>query len=69
MEVTPGKGENPAQPFSLGNTYQRRIRQIHREITVVAHQLSHTGNIISPEWQYLDGGGLNYLPESVLGFP
>jgi hypothetical protein len=43
LKITPVEGENPAQPLSLGNAYQRRI-QIHRQITVFAHQLSHTGD-------------------------
>src|SRR5207302_10991511 len=69
LEVTPVKGENPAQPLSLGNAYQCRIREIHRQITVFAHQLSHTGDIVTPERQYLDSAGLNHLPESILAFP
>jgi hypothetical protein len=68
-KVPPVEGKNPPQPLSLGNTYQRGVRQIHRQITIFAHQVSHSGDIISPKRQYLDGAGLNHLPESVLGFP
>ena len=43
LEVTPVEGENPPQPLSLGNTYQRGVRQIHRQITVFAHQVLSSG--------------------------
>jgi len=48
LKVTPVEGENPPQPVSLGNMYQRGVRQIHRQITVFAHQVSHPGDIITP---------------------
>jgi hypothetical protein len=69
LEITPVESKNPAQPLPLGHAYQGRVCQIHREIMVFAHQLSHTGAIISPERQYLDSTALNHLSESILGVP
>src|SRR4029450_10980160 len=41
LEITPVKSKNPAQPLPLGHAHQGRVCQIHREIMVFAHQLSH----------------------------
>ena len=46
LKIAPVQGEDPPLPFAFGNAHQGRVRQVHRQITVLAHQLSHARQII-----------------------
>src|SRR6185436_19884916 len=61
--------ENLAQPLALGNADQRRIRQIHRQIAILTHQLLHAWNVIDAYGQDLHGSGFHHVPQCLLRPP
>jgi hypothetical protein len=51
-------GEDFADAFPLRNAYQSRIGHIHGVVGILAHQLSHAGNIRGIKRQKLERASL-----------
>ena len=47
----------------------RRIRQIHRQIAILTHQLLHAWNVIDAYGQDLHGSGFHHVPQCLLRPP
>jgi hypothetical protein len=68
-EVPSVEGEDPGEIFPLGDSHQRRVGEIHRQVTVLLHQLPHARRIPFVERRKRQRLRFHAAPESLLAAP
>lgn len=68
-EVPPVEREDAGEIFAFGNAYQRGVGQVHWQIAVFLHQLTHAWRIAFVEGREGQALGLHATPEGFLTTP
>jgi hypothetical protein len=59
--------EDPPDAFSLSYSDKCRVREIHRAVGILDHELSYAGYVYQVEGEESHGSSRQHLPESFLG--
>jgi len=60
--------EDPSDAFSLSDSDERSVREIHRTVCILDHELSYAGYVCQVEAEKLHRSTRQSLPKSFLGF-
>jgi len=60
--------EDPPDAFSLSHSDKCRVREIHRAVGILDHELSHAGYVYQVEGEESHRSSRQHLPNSFLGF-
>ena len=59
--------EDPPDAFSLSHSDKCRVREIHRAVGILDHQLSYAGYVYQVEGEESHCSSRQHLPDSILG--
>src|SRR5229473_1320240 len=65
-KIPPVYRENLPNPFALRHTQDCRVSQVHRPVSVLAHQLPHPWSVTDIQRQELQGSTFQHFPKSLL---
>ena len=60
--------EDPPDAFSLSHSDKCRVREIHRAVGILDHELSYAGYVYQVEGEESHRSSRQHLPKSFLGF-
>ncbi len=67
LEVVAVDSEDAPDSLALGNPDQGGIRQIHRQVPILPHELAHTGTVFVPELYKVQTTDVYHVPQCALG--
>src|SRR5437764_726695 len=68
-EIAAVEGEDAADLFPLRYANERGVGEIHREIAVLFHQLTHAGQVLDFDLDEIERHALDHFPQRALRLP
>src|SRR5207302_8396635 len=63
------ESENPRDLFPFGDSHQRCVRKVHRQVPILTHERLQPGRIVMVEHSEADTLHFDHFPQRALTFP